>query len=764
MEIIGLIARSHNLPIRRAVDFLEPNDSRDPFGIHAPFIMGVLRIADYVQIHAERAPGALLHLRSLRSPISSAEWRTHLSVQSINNTQNDPEAIYVRAAPTSASIFLKLRALLDSIQTELDETWATLGEIYGRFGSLSGLGLGIRRVRSNIDDVEKFGEQVSYIPRHAAFSSAGAELLKLLIKPLYGDQPEIGIRELVQNAVDAVRERRDLDQTARRELQAPEVTIDLVRHKDSLGEVIVRDYGVGMTASVITDFFLKAGASFRRSMAWRQQHTSEDGTSRVLRSGRFGIGALAAFLLGERIEVTTRHVSEPRGISFSARVDDTVVELRRVDCEVGTTIRIPISDPATFWSLATAPKTWDWYCCEAPAVRRAIDGVLLRREFTCPDADTVLPSTWRRIATRDYNDLQWTFAIGNRAMMFCNGIRVGHSARMASATPRELMYLHRGDDAHLTVRMPSVSVFDADANLPLDLQRSGLATAHYPFQDELLSGVLSDFVAFAVVNAPQNPREFLEQRARARLAYAGIVAMPHATLDHVPWLWFWHNPAGLALSDPWAFGLLKPSRVMVLQRPSSFAAIAPLIPLEQESVVPLDCRTNSFKDTDLWLRWAFGESSSKLGMMGTARATGVCALISTACFEEMRLRKKAWAITAVASAQRLSEDWYLVNRGLVNRDTLALDYEALARVPPATKYEAIAEVYLYHSAAPPPDSVPAQAWQRILGSPIIPYDVFARQRLIESLPNTDDVRAHQERRAELERENHWRETPTDDDE
>jgi hypothetical protein len=234
--------------------------------------MGVLRIADYVQIHAERAPGALLHLRSLRSPISSAEWRTHLSVQSINNTQNDPEAIYVRVAPPSASIFLKLRALLDSIQTELDETWATLGEIYGRFGALSNLGLGIRRVRSNIDDVEKFGEQVSYIPRHAAFSSAGAELLKLRIKPLYGEQPEIGIRELVQNAVDAVRERRDLDQRSRRELPAPEVTVDLVRHKDSLGEVIVRDYGVCMTASVITDFFLKAGASFRRSMTWRQQH------------------------------------------------------------------------------------------------------------------------------------------------------------------------------------------------------------------------------------------------------------------------------------------------------------------------------------------------------------------------------------------------------------------------------------------------------------------------------------------------------------
>ena len=65
-----------------------------------------------------------------------------------------------------------------------------------------------------------------------------------------------------------------------------------------------RQGGIGMTSSVVLEYFLRAGASFRRSDAWRQQHELAPGESRILRSGRFGVGALAAFLLGDEIEVS----------------------------------------------------------------------------------------------------------------------------------------------------------------------------------------------------------------------------------------------------------------------------------------------------------------------------------------------------------------------------------------------------------------------------------------------------------------------------
>src|SRR5260370_39300450 len=103
--------------------------------------MVLLRVADYLQMQAERAPQQLLQISRLRSPVSEREWRTHLAVADIRNTHNDPEAIFVDAAPGDSKSYLKLKRLLRGLQLELDNSWAVTGEVYGRFGSLAKLGL-----------------------------------------------------------------------------------------------------------------------------------------------------------------------------------------------------------------------------------------------------------------------------------------------------------------------------------------------------------------------------------------------------------------------------------------------------------------------------------------------------------------------------------------------------------------------------------------------------------------------------------------------
>src|SRR5205823_3373386 len=128
---------------------------------------------------------------------------------------------------------------------------------------------------------------------------ADPEILKLLIEPLYGADGGIAVRELVQNAVDACIERRDYVDHAtagdsEKEIPETNVTVHLEIDED-VAWLTVTDAGIGMTADVIKNYFLKAGASFRRSDAWRKQHETKEGKSRVLRSGRFGIGVLAAF-------------------------------------------------------------------------------------------------------------------------------------------------------------------------------------------------------------------------------------------------------------------------------------------------------------------------------------------------------------------------------------------------------------------------------------------------------------------------------------
>jgi molecular chaperone HtpG len=107
-DLAGLVARSHGMPIRAALPHLQKYDVREYKGVHAPFLMSVLRIADYLQVHSERAPSQVLRVRQLRSPISQQEWKSHEAIRDVRNTHEDPEAIFIDAAPKDAKTFLRL--------------------------------------------------------------------------------------------------------------------------------------------------------------------------------------------------------------------------------------------------------------------------------------------------------------------------------------------------------------------------------------------------------------------------------------------------------------------------------------------------------------------------------------------------------------------------------------------------------------------------------------------------------------------------------
>jgi hypothetical protein len=353
-DISGLIARSHGIPLRRTFGFLKAKyHLRDFNRLHSIYLMTLLRIADYLQMQAKRAPTEVLEVRKLASPISQGEWKVHASVRNISSAGDDPEAIIIDTNPLDVGSFLRVRDWLSGIQDELDSSWAVLGEVYGRFTRehFDKLRLTLRRVRSNIDDVAAFARTVPYVPAKIAFETANPDLLKLLVGPLYGDNPGVGLRELIQNAVDAVRELDYLQET-RTDLRSTRVIsppADVCVRIECDGDftphtIVVADRGIGMTAEIVQEYFLKAGASFRKSDVWKRSFEDDAGHSNVIRSGRFGIGALAAFLIGNRIWVSTRHAeaAEDRGITFQAGLDDSEVSLNWATLPTGTEIRVQV--------------------------------------------------------------------------------------------------------------------------------------------------------------------------------------------------------------------------------------------------------------------------------------------------------------------------------------------------------------------------------------------------------------------------------------
>lgn len=500
MDLSGYVARSHNLPIRSAVDALERTQRRVHHNCKVPFVMMVLRIADYLQIHSSRAPGQLLRLKSLVSPVSRGEWRKHLSVREINQAHDDPEAVFVDCEPESVETFLAMRNLLQDIQAELDNSWAVLGEVYGRFSPLNALGITIRRIRSNLDDPEAFWRtrHPPYLPRDFRFKTASAELMDLLVTPLYGAKPQIGIRELIQNAVDACRERNDLvtkGLLTPAPMESDDVVVTLSHAEGTKATLIIEDFGVGMTPEVVDKYFLNIGASFRRSDVWRKNHETS-GHSTVHRTGRFGIGLLAAFLLGPEIKVTTRSISEPEdsAITFSCQQGSESIEVRPCTFHSGTRIEIELAAEIVE-ALTENYEEWDWYCLTSPSVRRIVSTetqVSLSQGHTVPECDADIDATkWRRIAADGYDDVLWSYEALQRwsepdSVVICNGIFVCRSFyKLAPDVSQEL--------GIISVAAPSLVVFDPDGRFPINLQRDEVAAGLTGFEGPLALNI-SDYL------------------------------------------------------------------------------------------------------------------------------------------------------------------------------------------------------------------------------------------------------------------------------
>jgi len=530
-DLVGLIARSHGLPLRTGLEYLKKTPHfgtfahRDYKTVHAVYLMTLLRVGDYIQIQGDRTSELVFKYKDISSLISRVEHKVHLADITITDATDDPESLQIDAHPQEVAVFLRLKEWLAGIQQELDSSWAVLGEVYGlqTKTKLNTLGLTFRRVRSNLDDVAEFAKTVPYVPDRIRFDVARAELLKLLIGPLYGDDPSYGVRELMQNSIDAVREydqfvldNPQYKDVPRREQEA-DVVVELGPFDEEKGYAVmtISDQGIGMTEATIRDYFLRAGASYRRNPQWKASFEVDNNgvaKSKVLRSGRFGVGALASFLIGNEIQVITRYASDVNGYEFKALLSDESIDIQRnFNAKIGTQIQVKLGR-AVYDSLVNdakniyRPNRWDWYCGEYPEVVRKIcnvKGVFKKINNRYKISSGYKGRDWRKLPSYFPYDVYWTF--DKYPSLICNNVFINDATRSggspiygASGYSHEVVY-------------PSVAIIDSNGFFPLNLQRDRLQVIDYPFDKHLINEVFSEALAWLFFNGPNNSADTIKE-------------------------------------------------------------------------------------------------------------------------------------------------------------------------------------------------------------------------------------------------------------
>ncbi|WP_064458635.1 HD domain-containing protein [Streptomyces hygroscopicus] len=150
----------------------------------------------------------------------------------------------------------------------------------------------------------------------ARFTLAQTEIRRLLMgEKLYDGEPELALRELYQNAVDACRYREMRVRYLRSTGQEPgewvgQICIEV--GEDSRGRYVeCVDNGVGMTVDQLKNTFTRAGRRFDQSHSFRREQAEwlrHDRSLRLYPNSRFGIGVFSYFMLADEMTIVTRPV------------------------------------------------------------------------------------------------------------------------------------------------------------------------------------------------------------------------------------------------------------------------------------------------------------------------------------------------------------------------------------------------------------------------------------------------------------------------
>jgi len=503
-ELIGIVARSHGIKIRETFCYLKKiaQDAwQYPDGLNVVFLMVLLRISDYLHIDKTRTNHLLLKVKALNSPVSIREHKMHLSIRHIHfGDLKEPELIYVECdKPVDARMYVKIQTLIKDLQHELDLSWAILGEIYG-FNPEKRPKFKFRRIDSNLEALE-----LDYVPQNIAFK-INNELSKLLVAPLYGDDPKYGIRELVQNATDACKERMKIEKDKGNTNYDPLVTVSINKINEEHYLFKIQDNGKGMTLDEILNYYLSIGSSFRQSYEWKREFTSRDGNVSINRNGKFGIGVLATFLLGDEITIKTKSYKKGTyAYIFKATLNSENIDVKKLDnFDIGTTIEILM--PYDSFVLLKEKKhggiSWtSWYINEKPSIKYYFNK---RKVYIDKSIDSYIT---RSFLVKNFGKIQWGYktfdikdwgkkddAFASNMFVICNDIIITSSSSKSN-------FKYTDENQYIIDTKPSLKIEDPNGILKLKLDRSDLDTDILPFEEELLLDVSKDFIA-KLINLP----------------------------------------------------------------------------------------------------------------------------------------------------------------------------------------------------------------------------------------------------------------------
>ena len=277
----------------------------------------ILRSADLLHITQDRTPFVEYQIIAPTNPISQEEWAKQRAVASItpkiplddegNKCPNLPrDTLEVNAYFENERGFFSLIEYLNYVKVQLKNSFRLNEIAKKRHASLYDFPW------KDIDDSSI--QTKNFERKQLSFTIDQNKVLSLLVGETLYNNLSVSLRELSQNAIDAVKVRNyelhsTLDSTGQ-ETYIPKIK---VIWDESTRELIIMDNGTGMNLDIIENHLLKVGSSRYQDPDFQKKHPGYNSIS------RFGIGLLTCFLIADDVDILTTMNPEDKPLLLKIR-------------------------------------------------------------------------------------------------------------------------------------------------------------------------------------------------------------------------------------------------------------------------------------------------------------------------------------------------------------------------------------------------------------------------------------------------------------